>query len=252
MALKNYSYLGKGPIYAGEKGAALLPVGNCSALNFAVSENKISQPDYTSAGGGAANEVSRIDEVTGSLTLLDLSPKNLALAYRGATSIVAGGVSVTDERHIAYVGALLPLDDLPDITDPGTSITVTKDPDGTPAVMVLNTDYEVTRAGIVVLEGGALADSDEVGIDYDKADSVVMQALVESGKEFYLVFDGLNEAQSGKAVAITAHRIKFSPTQGTSLIGDEFAELPLEFSVLSDPSVSGTGISKFFKVAMES
>ncbi len=252
MAIKNYSYLGKGPIYAGEKGGALLPVGNCSSLNFAASENKLTQPDYTRPEGGAASEVSRINEVTGSLTILDLSPKNLALGYRGATSIVAGGVSVTDERHTAYVGGLLALDDLPDISDPGTTITVTKDPDGTPAVMVLDTDYEVTRAGLVVKDGGALSDGDTVGVDYDKTDSVVMQALVESGKEFHLVFDGLNEAQSGKAVTVTAHRIKFSPTQGSGLIGDEFAELSLDFSVLADPDVSGSGISKFFKVAMES
>lgn len=251
MAAKNFSFLGKGPVYAGERGGALLPVGNCSALSFAVSENRIAQPDYTNPGGGSANVVSRIDEVTGSLTLLDLSPRNLALAYRGTTSDVTGGVSVTDERHTAYVGGLLALDDVPDISDPGSTVTVTLDPDGTPSVLTLNTDYEVTRAGIVILEGGAVSDEDEIGIDYDKADSVIMEALVESGKEYRLVFDGLNEAQSGRAVVVTAHRITFSPTQGSSLIGDEFAELPLEFSVLSDSTIAGATLSKFFKVAQE-
>lgn len=255
MALKNYSYLGKGPIYAGVRGKGRFPVGNCSALNFAVSESKISQPDYTSPGGGEANAVSRVDAVTGSMTLLDISPKNLSLAYRGTEREVTGGVSATDERHTAYPGALIALDETPDISAAETSITVTLDPDGTPVVLTYNVDYEVTRAGIVFLEGGAnvtdAVDGHEVGVDYDKADSVVMEALVASGKEYNLVFDGLNEADSGKAVIITAHRITFSPTQGTSFIGDEFAELPLEFSVLSDNTIVGANISKFFKVSME-
>lgn len=252
MATKNYSYLGKGPIYAGVKGGALFPVGNVSALSFAVSENKITQPDYTSPGGGTANAVSRIDEVTGSMTLLDLSPKNLSLAYRGTDREVAGGVAVSDERHTAYPGALVAFDDTPDTAE---AITVTLDPAGTPTPLVLNTDYEVTRAGVVILESSAAitnaVSGHEIGVAYTKADSVVMEALVDAGKEYKLVFDGLNEAQSGKAVTVTAHRITFSPTQGTSLIGDEFAELPLEFTVLSDNTIAGANISKFFKIAMQ-
>lgn len=254
MALKNYSYLGKGPVYAGEVGKALLPVGNCSTLNFAVAENRITQPDYTSPGGGSAASVSRIDEVTGSLTLLDISPKNLSLAYRGTEREVTGGVNVTEEAHTAFPGGLVPFNDTPDISDTA-DIVVTLDPDGTPATLVENTDYEVTRAGIVILETSTnvtdAAEGHPIEVSYPKADSVVMEALVNSGKEYRLVFDGLNEAQSGKAVTIIAHRVTFSPTQGTSFIGDEFAELPLEFSVLSDNTIVGASVSKFFKVAMQ-
>lgn len=254
MATKNYSYLGKGPIYAGVVGGALLPVGNCSALQFAVSESKINQPDYTSAGGGSANSVSRVDDVTGSMTLLDLSPKNLSLAYRGTTREVTGGVNVTGEAHTAYPNALLAFVNTPDVSDTA-DIVVTLDPSGSPVVLVENTDYEVTRAGVVFLEGSTnitdAVDGHDVDVDYPKAESVVMEALVSSGQEYRLIFDGLNEAQSGKAVTISAHRIKFSPTAGTSFIGDEFAELPLEFTVLSDSTIAGADISKFFKVAME-
>jgi hypothetical protein len=254
MATKNYSYIGRGLIYAGEVGKALLPVGNCSTLTFAASETKISQPDYTTEGGGSANSVSWIDEVTGAMTLLDISPKHLSLAYRGTTREVAGGANVTDERHTAFPGALVAFNDTPDISTT-SAIDVTLDPDGTPAALTEGTDYEVTRAGVVFLDDSAnitdAVDGHEVGIDYPKAESVVMEALVSSGKEYRFVFDGLNQAQSGKAVTITAHRIKFSPTAGTSFIGDEFAELPLEFTALSDSSISGADISKFFKVAIE-
>ena len=139
MALKNYSYLGKGPIYAGVRGGAILPVGNCSSLQFAVAENRIAQPDYTSPGGGSANAVSRIDEVTGSLTLLDISPKNLSLAYRGTDREVTGGTNVTAEAHTAFPGGLVAFDDTPDISDP-SQIVVTLDPAGTPTTLVENTD----------------------------------------------------------------------------------------------------------------
>lgn len=251
---KNYSFLGKGAIYAGLRGGALLPVGNCSTLQFAVAENRITQPDYTNPGGGSAAVVSRIDEVTGSMTLLDLSPKNLSLAYRGTDREVTGGNNVTGEAHTAFPGALLPFTDTPDISDTA-QITVTLDPEGTATALVENTDYEVTRAGVVFLEGSSnitdAAEGHDVEVDYPKAESVVMEALVDAGKEYTLVWDGLNEADSGKAVTVTAHRITFSPTQGSSFIGDEFAELPVEFSVLSDNAIAGASISKFFKIAME-
>lgn len=261
MALKNYSYMGKGPIYAGEPGKALLPVGNCSELNFSVETSRISQPDYTSPGGGEANAIERVTAVTFSMNLLDISPKNLSLAYRGTEREITGGVSVTGEEHLAFPGGLIEFNDIPDISDPESIVVeipeVPGDGEnpGTPAVVLeLNTDYEITRSGIVILETSSKITNilgTTIEVEYDKADATIMEALVNSGKEYRLVFDGLNEAQSGKTVKIRAHRVKFSPTSGTSFIGDEFAELPLEGSVLSDNSIVGSNLSKFFQVVME-
>lgn len=255
MAEKNYAYVGKGTIYSGPKGGAKKPMGNVSALSFAVSTNRISQPDYRSPGGGEAAALERVDSVTGSMTVLNISPKNLALGYRGTTRDVVGGTAVSDERHTAYPGALVDLDDLPDRSDTANTVVVTMDPDGTPTVLTEGTDYEVKGAGILFLDTSTNVTDDvaghAVGIDYEKSEASVMEALVEAGEEFAMVFDGLNEADSGKAVSVKVHRLTFSPTSGSSFIGDEFAELPIEFSCLSDDSISGTGISKFFKVAMQ-
>lgn len=252
MALKNYSYIGKGPIYARERGssAGFLPVGNVSQLEFAAEENKITQPDYTQPGGGLANSVTRIDSVTASLTVLDISPRNLALAMRGSTRVEVAG-SVTGEQHTAYVGALVPFDHQPDLSDYANTLVVTIDPTGTPTQAAEGTDYEVTRAGVVVLEGGAITDGSTIEVAYDKAAADIVEALTAAGAEFEMVFDGLNEAQSGKAVTVRVHRLKFSPAQGLGLIGDEFAELQMSADVLIDNSITGTGISRYFKVAME-
>lgn len=248
MANKTYSYIGKGKIRLKARGASagLQRVGNCSSLNFNVETNSISQPDYENAGGGEANSVDRISTVGMSMTMLELRPQNLQVALRASLRAIVAG-AVNDERHVAYVDSLIPFADLP---DPDQTITVTQDPDGTPVVMVADTDYEVTGAGIVVLEGGSLSDSDEIAVDYTKLAGDVIEAMTGSGLEYELHFDGLNEAESGAAVAVRVWRGKFSPTTGLDLIGDEYASLPLEGSVLSDNTITGAEISRYFKVQL--
>jgi len=103
----DYSYIGSGKVYMRIVGAAagLVEVGNCSKLTFTVKEDVKEQKDYTSPGGGVANEVRRITGVEASMTLHDISPANLAKAVYGTTSEVAAG-SVTDEVVTGYQGAL--------------------------------------------------------------------------------------------------------------------------------------------------
>ena len=252
MALRNYSYSGKGPIYIKERGVpgGFMPIGNCSALAFSAEENRIEQPDYTSEGGGLANSITRIAGVTAGITARYTPPGKLARALAGTITRVAGGTSVTGERHTAYKGALVPFDTQPDISDYANTLTVTMDPDGTPVEAVADVDYEVTRAGIVILEDGSIADDTEIEVAYDKSPQAIVEALTRSSVEYTLVFDGLNEAQSGKAVTVTAHRVKFSPAQGLGLISDEFGELTMSADILADNAITGTGISRYFKVAM--
>ena len=249
MATQTYSYLGKGMIYLRNRtqGGGLLPVGNCSALELSAETDTITQPDYTSPGGGNANEIQRVGDVGMNMTMLELRPSNLAMALRGnATEVV--GTSVTEEAHTAFPGALVALDHIP---DPGETLSVTLDPGGTATPAVEGTHYERTRAGIVMLDDAAIQPAGSpISVDYTSLTADVIEAMTNSGDEFELVFDGLNEAESGRPVVVTAHRVKWSPTSGLGFIGDEFGELPLEGSVLSDASITGAGLSRFFKVAM--
>lgn len=247
MATQTYSYLGKGMIYLKPtSGGAALPVGNCSALSLSVETNSITQSDYTQPGGGVANEIQRVATVGLAMTMLEFKPANLEIALRGTVAEVSSG-TVTDERHTAYKGGLIALDDIP---DQSVAPVVTIDPDGSATVATADVDYEVTSAGIVILEAGSIVDMDEISVDYTKDSANVVEAMTTSGDEYELVFDGMNEAETDKAVVIRIHRVKWSPTSGLGFIGDDFGELPLEGSVLADATKTGAGVSRFFKVTL--
>jgi hypothetical protein len=242
---KEMSYIGVGAIYLQLIGSAggLLNIGNCSQLEYAFDEEKQELPNYMTPGGGNANVQSKISSFTGSLVLHDFTAENLALALRGAVTAVAAG-TVTDEvQECAGVdGELIPFD-FP--IDHSAAITVKTAAD---APLTLDTDYSVTSTGIIVIGDGDI-DNTGVKVSYTKAVGAIMEALVASGQEFRLHFDGVNDAQTGKPVAIKNHRIKFSPTSGLAFLGSEFGEIPLEFDVLSDPNVVGTGLSKYMSIA---
>ncbi|OED40224.1 hypothetical protein ACH42_17065 [Endozoicomonas sp. (ex Bugula neritina AB1)] len=245
MAKQDRSYIGKGTVYLKRltASAGLMPIGNCSALEISFEEDKKEQKDYTSVGGGNVNVVSRIDGVTGSLTAMDLSAESLGPALRAGIKSEASA-TVTDELVAATgtTGELLPFAFAPDLS---SSVTLKDASDD--SALTEGDDYTLTSNGVLVTEGSIIT-AGGVKASYTKAAQEVLEALVTAGEEFALFFDGLNEAQSGKAVNISLHKIKFSPLQGLAFIGDEFAEVSMEFEVLRDASKVGNGISQFMKV----
>jgi hypothetical protein len=238
------SYIGKGPVYIKVKGdsGGLFAIGNCSNLETSFEEEEQTLKDYTTAGGGNANILKAISAFSGNLVMHDYSAANLALALRGATTTETAA-GVVDEPHATQGldGELLVVNFIRDSTVVPT-VTLTG---GTPCVE--GTDYAVENNSILVIGTGNI-DSGGVLISYTKDVSETMEALTASGQEYEIYFNGLNEAQSGKFVAIQMHRVKFSPAQGLSFIGDEFGELSVDFEVLSDSTKVGAGISKFMKI----
>ena len=85
-------------------------------------------------------------------------------------------------------------------------------------------------------------------MSYTPLVSHMVQALIESGKEFVLFMEGLNDAQDGKAFNIRVHSIKFSPVQNLDFISDDFASIPLEIDVLADTSITGSRLSTFMQI----
>lgn len=103
MAAPDYSYIGKGKWYAKIVGADAAPeeVGNVSAAAFAVTEETKSLLDYTSAGGGERNAISRITGVELNLTATDYSPANFVKMLR-ASFTTSTATAVTGEGHLVY------------------------------------------------------------------------------------------------------------------------------------------------------
>ncbi len=247
MGAVTKSFIGKGTIYIREKGAAsgLISLGNCSTLELAVEEDTQEQQDYEEAGGAVIDSVSRITGITSSITALSISGDNIALAMRGLATIEPAA-AVTDETATAYHDGFIRFDKL---LDKSSSVAVRIASDDT--VLVIDTDYVIKNSGIKILESPAtvaLVDGTPIEIDYMSKAAVNIEPVTATGIEHELVFDGLNEADSGAPVSIKFHRVKFNPTQALALIGDEFAEMPLTLALLKDQSISATGVSAFFQI----
>lgn len=121
-----------------------------------------------------------------------------------------------------------------------------------PETLVKDTHYKVTNSGIAALPA---ADALFTGglrlkISYTKNLQYLVQALTDAGTEYLLVFDGLNEVDSGNSVIVKIHRTKFSPTSGLDLIGDDFGEIKMEFSALKDATIVAAGLSQYMQIAM--
>lgn len=121
-----------------------------------------------------------------------------------------------------------------------------------PETLVKDTHYKVTKTGIQALPAhqALFAGGLRLSIGYTKNIQYLIQALTDAGTEYKLIFDGLNEVDSGNPVVVKMHRTKFSPTSGLDLIGDDFGEIKMAFSCLKDDSIVGAGLSPYLQIAM--
>jgi hypothetical protein len=304
----DYSYLGAGKISMRVVGSAapLLEVGNCSALNFNITEDVKELKDFTQPGGGTYNEVRRIQSVEMSMTAHDFSPENLAKALYGTVDAVATTPVADEEIGDAYKGGLLPFAKIPNPATPPVVEAINGDDavtredstaysqgvymvpatpngyyyecttagtsNGTPpalgtviggttsdgtvtwtcrgkVLLVVNEDYEVTAGGVRLLEGGAFTEGEPMQASYTPYAGNVVQALTQSGQEYELVFEGLNEARSGKPVIVSVYRGKLGAASQLPFIGEDYGALEMTGKVLKDTSKVGAGVSQYFKVA---
>lgn len=232
----NEAYIGSGIIYINGR-----DVGNCSNVNFAIEQETQTQRNYRGGGGNFAS-VTTVSAVNLSMELANFSNANLALALRGVMETVAAG-SVPTETVTAVAGGLAETEKMIDLSDTAASVTVKDETETT--TYQEGTDYEVTAAGLKILESGNITDGENLVVSYDNQGTNVLQALVDSGQEVRVVLDGINDA-TGKPVTVKVHRWKPSPTSGLGLISDDFSTFTIEGEVLADESIQATGKSKFF------
>lgn len=239
------SFLGKGTIYRRKRGVAnapLEPMGNCSKLVFNVEQERIDELDYESAGGGKRMTIYRISGVTAAITTKNHDPMILALGLRGIVTEQDSVAPITGEAHADVAkGSLVVFERFPDLTKP---IVVKK---GATTITEAS-NYEPKRVGIFILAGAAgVTAGDDITVDYTPLAEDTVEALTVSGDEYYLFFDGLNEAASGKPVAVEAMRLNFSPMKNLGLVTTELGDVELEAEVLGDESVTAEDESKYFR-----
>lgn len=245
----DYSYLGSGSILVREYGAeaALLTLGNCSALTLSPQEDVKSLLDFTQPGGNKRNEVRRLTSVDMSYTFHDYSAENFAIALRSsATSIAAG--SATAEAAVAYIGGYTPLEKI------ATAIT-SVEPVGGGVAYTEGTDYELVDGQLYLPSGTTIpapvGGAANCEVDYSYVAQKKVEALIDSSKQYEIMFVGLNEAQSGKRVRVRLHKVSGGVLQEMALIGEDFGAGQVNGALLSDSTKTGAGISKYFTVESE-
>lgn len=235
------SYIGKGIVYKDG-----IDIGNVSVLSLSIDQSDIPLPNYRTGGGGNYNKLTRIDSVGITMTMHDYNAANLAAALFGTSSAVTAA-AVTDES-ITTPASLTdnPLVETANVVDLDQTYSVTSDPVGT--TYTEGTDYTMTSAGPLIIDGGGMAASTGYLVNYTKKAVDVVEGVTTTASEVELVFVGLNEAQSNTPVVVKVHRAKFSPTQELSLIGDDFAALELTGECLADTAITTAGLSQYVKI----
>ena len=249
MSTNDYSYIGSGNILIREYGAAapFVEVGNCSALTFSPKEDVKELMDHTTPGGGKRNEVRRVTGVDMGYTFTDFSPENFARGLRAQFSAITAG-TVTDENVVGYKGGYTPLAKI------ATTITSVKNQAGS-TTYTAGTDYELRDGQLYIPSDSTIVDpvagAANLKVSYANAAQKKVQALVDSNKQYELVFMGLNEANSGKRVRVRAHKVSGGVIQQFALIGDDYGQGEVNGALLYDPTKTGAGVSKYFTVEME-
>ena len=115
----------------------------------------------------------------------------------------------------------------------------------TAGALAVGTDFVRSSSGIVLLKTGTFTAGD-IEVGYEKPEQCRLEGLTDAAKNYELIFEGLNEANSNSPVTVKLNRLVFAPGTDWSLIGTEFASIEFDGELLSDDSVTGDGLSKFF------
>ncbi len=126
------------------------------------------------------------------------------------------------------------------------------------AALVKDTHYSVEGGGLRFLAAAAgyfpattpAGKGLPIKTSYTRNAQWVIEALVNSGTEYELIFNGINENDGSNPIRKRFYRVKFSPTGGLSSIGDDFAKLDMTAAVLADTSITGAGLSQYVKTQM--
>ena len=235
---------GVGMVYmrAVNSNAPLAFVGGVEKLEIAVNDEKKKQQTFDRPGGGTRAQVVRIKDVMFKADLQDFNAVNMARAVFGSAAEVMAA-TVVDEAHTAYQSGLVALAHL-------NPTNVVLKADGAPIAAAGN--YEVRPEGIFVMDNAAdIDDGDAITVSYAHSGYDVVQALVTAAPTVEIRFAGINEAMDGSSSVVDIFRCQLGATKALGFIDDNFAKLQIEGEVLSDPTKTGAGLSRFFKVQMQ-
>lgn len=214
-------------------------IGNCSAFSYAFAETERNLTNFRSPAGGTYASAPRIDSVTGSISIRNFNPDNLALALRG-TATATGATAIEDEAHVLHAGRFVPTRRLIDIT---VAPVVQKG-----ATVIATADYVVSEHGITfasTITTATVADGDAITISYTPKATINVQALL-SGAPLVSIFLRGFDAVSSEAHSMAAFLATLGAPANVEKIGEDFGTLDLPFTLQEDVTITGAGLSKYF------
>lgn len=219
-------------------------MGNAPGLSLSVSTETL--PHHSSRGGIRQKDAEIILEVnrSGSLTIDDMKPSNLAKFFLGSASTVTHAGVTTQTNQFVDVKPGIGYQIGVSSTHPAglrKLSNVVVHLTGTPAtIYVLDTDYalDADRGFIEILPGGALASGTlDIDVDFDVAASTRPQVIAgntEIGGS--LLFQAFNPA--GPRMDYLMPYVKIRPSGDLQLISEEFMQVEFTLEVLALGSYS--------------
>lgn len=236
---KRHSYLGAGLIQIKDFGAldGYRSMSAQRSITMAFEPDEKRQQNTQRPGGGTRNIVTRVTQGRMDVELMDFTAENLAVGFLGQVTPITAG-SVTSVVYRAYLDRLIPLEHV------GATSVVVTGPSATP-VYTAGDDYEVWESGLYLPATSGITDDTDIEVSYDYGVQDVIQGIMNSGREYSLIFSSLNEAENDLPGVLTVHRAKSSFAREWQMLGDDFGVLQLSFELLPDTS-KGSGESAFF------
>lgn len=228
-------FSGQGKIYIGPRqvggaAGAFRYVGNVRDFKFALATTTLEHKESVSGQRLTDQRLITEKKSTVSGVLEDFNIDNLALALYGTKATQAGSTVTAEALPLALV-----IGDYVRTKYPNITAVVVKDSTGSPATLVLNTDYEITSAKhgtIKILNLGSYVQPFKV--DYTYASHSHVPMFNTAAPERWIKFDGINTADSNKEVLVEFYRCLLDPLSELAVIQDDYGTLPLAGSALYD------------------
>jgi hypothetical protein len=217
----------------GTKNAARF-VGNAPEVSIEPEVDKEEVKDSTSPENLIDKVITKQRKAKVKIKLKSVHAENLALVA-GGTKVSISSSSVTGELSPASLAA----DDLWKLKQENVSSVVITDSAGTPATLVLGTNYRIIDAGFGQIELINLTGfTPPLKAAYSYASRTQVVILNAGDLEFFVEFHGKNTANGNKRMFAEVYRLQGDPAKEIPLINDESATLELEFTALFDSTKS--------------
>ncbi len=238
-----YYYIGQGRVFLGKRDAngfpgPLMDLGEAPMIEIALKTDYVDNFESISGQRRQDLHIPIKATATASLKLKEPTAANLALMVHGRVA----AINSTNVTNIAFptgitVGQTFLLPDLA----ANVSSFVLHDNAGSPATLVLNTDYTVDLKNGRVTWLNVTGFTQPFKASYTVGAASQVPFHTNPSDEYFLHFESINTAQSDKKSVHQLYRCVLTPVQKLSLKGDTVADFDFEVTVLDDPTKPESG-----------